>query len=137
VCDDVSVNKSLYGNERDTPSIRSLLTAEVSAQLGEAVAQLVWYGMRLFMDGAGRRLADCGSCGPPTAGGLAGLRACACELFGLPVPGAPLALRAPPAPPGASGVVGSARIRADARPGNDIDVPLMSSWQHRCSIDVV
>ena len=27
MCDDVSANKSLYGNERETPSTRSLLTA--------------------------------------------------------------------------------------------------------------
>jgi hypothetical protein len=28
MCDDVSVNKSLYGNERETPSIRSQVAGQ-------------------------------------------------------------------------------------------------------------
>jgi hypothetical protein len=67
-CDDVSANKSLFGNENETPSTRSLLTARAGVAGWRGLARA---GGRRLARAGGRRLARAGGRRLARAGSLA------------------------------------------------------------------
>jgi hypothetical protein len=134
VCDDVSVNMSLYGNERETPSIRSLLTAGrglgpmAGSGLGPRPALRVGQFRSVRSGSPGRDLAPRRGAGSSRARA----RPAGASPAGLAVPCAPSARPAPLAPAGSPIWAASGPAPARKRHRCSIDVALAALMLHRC-----